>query len=288
MDFEAIINRNNKENEDVEKYSKEIIDIISKADNISVVPRIIANIFKHFDYQENSTMMENLTIKWSLEYYLSNKIKKFHPLVKILHQYCVDNNFNEDNPWEWGGGDRYVSYIPNPNNDMNVLYYTNQNIKFVCVFNNYYLHLREVYNNILSEEFENYGFSGSSKEYIHNIDELRNELKGEHGIENALIALTNEYSKWANNVEGNKYPNRFDLESMKRDNFSKSNGSFRYRDNRDSGFILSHCSLSQKTEFLDLKKTSYVSYDLFNSMYEIPEEYMKKFKRDETLDNILK
>ncbi|MEG7603144.1 hypothetical protein, partial [Listeria monocytogenes] len=68
---------------------------------------------------------------------------------------------------------------------------------------------------------------------------LREGLKTEKGLEIAICNLTGSYTRFANSVEGNEYPNRIDLDNMKLHNFDKECRAFTYGDNRDSGYIMS-------------------------------------------------
>lgn len=131
----------------------------SKGDyRIGLLPNLIADMFEFAEHNGKGDQdgFDNQAMNWGIEYYLNRKLKKVIPKFIALYNFCVDNKYTLDNYFEWGGGDRQVSFIPNK--DKQVLYFTNQNVKFVCVMNDSRFHIREVYDDLFAPENADYGF----------------------------------------------------------------------------------------------------------------------------------
>ena len=272
-----------KHNQTIEQATKTILDAIKGVDRVSCLPTILANLFEATD-NENETI-HNQMVNWATETYVGRKLSKLIPNLEILYNFCKEKEYTQDNTWEWGSGDRTVCYIPNENKQ--ILLFENQNIQFVVVFAGYQVHVREVFKSIYNQEYF-YGYEGTG---FSNVDELRQGLKQDNGLEIAICNLTGKYTRYSNSVEGNQYPDRIDLENMKHNNFDKNSKAFTYGDNRDCGYIFStyknNSILGEKCEINDINKASYVFNDMTGATNEIPKKYIKAFKRDAKLNELL-
>lgn len=227
---------------------------------------------------------DNQIMYWGVENYATKKVQAVIPKLLALYNYCVDEEYTETNVWEYGGGDRIVCYIPN--DTKKILLFENQNVKFVVVIKDGFLpklHIREVYENLFSEENKDYGFYSGGE--FSNINELREGIKNENGLEIALLNLTSEYKKWADTIIGNKYPSRIDLDTMKNADFDKECPAFRYGDCRDKGYVLSYTF--GRCEITDYQRSKYIFSDVTNAVSEVPESYLVAIKRNKLLDELL-
>jgi hypothetical protein len=273
--------RNNKT---IELATKAILDAIKGVDRVSCLPTILANLFEATDREEQT--INNQMVNWATETYVGRKLNKLIPNLEILYNYCIEKEYTQDNTWEWGSGDRTVCYIPN---DKQILLFENQNIQFVVVFDGYKIHVREVFKSLINDNDQYfYGYDGTG---FSSVDELRQGLKQDNGLEIAICNLTGKYARFSNSVQGNQYPDRIDLDNMKLNNFGKECEAFRYGDNRDDGYIFStyknNSILGEKCEINDINKASYVFNDMTGATNEIPKKYIKAFKRDAKLNEIL-
>jgi hypothetical protein len=273
--------RNNKT---IELATKAILDAIKGVDRVSCLPTILANLFEATDREEQT--INNQMVNWATETYVGRKLNKLIPNLEILYNYCIEKEYTQDNTWEWGSGDRTVCYIPN---DKQILLFENQNIQFVVVFDGYKIHVREVFKSLINDNDQYfYGYDGTG---FSSVDELRQGLKQDNGLEIAICNLTGKYARFSNSVQGNQYPDRIDLDNMKNNNFGKECEAFRYGDNRDDGYIFStyknNSILGEKCEINDINKASYVFNDMTGATNEIPKKYIKAFKRDAKLNELL-
>jgi hypothetical protein len=273
--------RNNKT---IELATKTILEAIKGVDRVSCLPTILANLFEATDSEEQT--INNQMVNWATETYVGRKLNKLIPNLEILYNYCIEKEYTQDNTWEWGSGDRTVCYIPN---DKQILLFENQNIQFVVVFDGYKIHVREVFKSLINDNDQYfYGYDGTG---FSSVDELRQGLKQDNGLEIAICNLTGKYTRYSNSVEGNQYPDRIDLDNMKNNNFGKECEAFRYGDNRDDGYIFStyknNSILGEKCEINDMNKASYVFNDMTGATNEIPKKYIKAFKRDAKLNELL-
>jgi hypothetical protein len=221
--------RNNKT---IELATKAILDAIKGVDRVSCLPTILANLFEATDSEEQT--INNQMVNWATETYVGRKLNKLIPNLEILYNYCIEKEYTQDNTWEWGSGDRTVCYIPN---EKQILLFENQNIQFVVVFDGYKIHVREVFKSLINDNDQYfYGYDGTG---FSSVDELRQGLKQDNGLEIAICNLTGKYARFSNSVQGNQYPDRIDLDNMKNNNFGKECEAFRYGDNRDDGYIFS-------------------------------------------------
>lgn len=275
------------------EISEKIINLLKGVDRVSCLPTILANVFEEIENPSGEDEMhgfKNQIVNWGVEHYAGRKIAKVIPRLRALYNYCVDKEYTEDNKWQWGGGDRCVCYIPSDGKQ--VLLFDNQNVAFVVVFDGMRVNVREVFESLVnntSEEQYFYSFKGES---FDSVSELREGLKGEKGLEIALCNLTGKYTRFSDAVEGNEYPDRIDLTTMKKENFGKSCPAFRYGDNRDSGYLMSvyaHSSgevIAERCEISDLNRADYVFYDMSGATFEIPKSYLKAIKRDKSLNDL--
>ena len=275
--------KQDKDNQTIELATKAILEAIKGVDRVSCLPTILANLFEATD-NENETI-QNQMVNWGTETYVGRKLNKLIPNLEILYNFCKEKEYTEDNTWEWGPGDRTVCYIPNDSTKQ-ILLFENQNIQFVVVFDGYKINVREVFKSIYNQEYF-YGYEGTS---FSTVDELRQGLKQDNGLEIAICNLTGKYTRYSNSIEGNTYPDKIDLENMKQHNFGKDSKAFTYGDNRDNGYIFStykHSSLSDKCEINDINKASYVFNDMTGATKKISKKYIKAFKRDTKLNELL-
>lgn len=270
--------------------TKKIINALKGVDRVSCIPEILANIFESMQDENDDVVINgfnNHIVKWGIETYAGRKLCKVAKKILSVYEYCVEKKYTEDNKWEWRSGDREVCYIPN--DTKKILYFLNQNIRFVVVLDKYDMHVREVYKSIYDEEyFYSYKDTG-----FKSVTELKEGLKTENGLEIALCNLTGKYTKFANSIEGNQYPNRIDLETMKKTNFDKPCEAFAYGDNRDSGYLMSINTLTSdiagdKCELKDLSWADYAFHDMREVINSIPKSFLKKINRDESIKDILK
>lgn len=279
-----------KDNKTIELATKTILDAIKGVDRVSCLPTILANLFDAVEYEDADMDMNNQMVKWGNETYVGRKLGKLIPNLEILYNFCKEKEYYQDNTWEWGSGDRTVCYIPN--DTKKIILFENQNIQFVVVFDGYKIHVREVFRSLINDNDQYfYGYDGTG---YSSVDELRQALKQDNGLEIAICNLTGKYTRFSNSIEGNTYPDRIDLENMKDNNFGESSMAFRYGDNRDCGYIFSttlfsvmhkHMS-SEKCEINDMNKAAYVFDDMVGATKEIPKKYVKAFKRDAKLTEI--
>jgi hypothetical protein len=274
--------KQDKDNQTIELATKAILEAIKGVDRVSCLPTILANLFEATD-NENETI-QNQMVNWATETYVGRKLNKLIPNLEILYNFCKEKEYTEDNTWEWGSGDRTICYIPNDTKQ--ILLFENQNIQFVVVFDGYQVHVREVFKSIYKQEYF-YGYEGTG---FSTVDELRQGLKQDNGLEIAICNLTGKYTRYSNSIEGNQYPDKIDLDNMKQHNFGRDSKAFTYGDNRDNGYIFStykHSSFSDKCEINDINKASYVFNDMTGATYQIPKKYIKAFKRDTKLNELL-
>lgn len=286
-DFKEREEANNKTKKEV---TEKILELLKGVDRVGCLPYILANIF---EYIENPTGTDeihgfnNRMVNWGLETYAGRKISALSKNLLALYSYCVDSEYTEENPWEWGSGDRQVCYIPN---DKKILLFENQNIQFVVVFDGIKIHVREVFKSLINDEHSFYSFKG---QYFNSVDDLREGLKSEKGLEIALCNLTGKYQRFSNSVEENEYPDKIDLDNMKKYNFDKDCSAFRYGDNRDNGYLMSvyntsYSGLDSKCELNDLRRPDYAFSDMSGAIMEIPKSYLKALKREEAVNKLLK
>lgn len=272
----------------ISEKSTLIIDALKGVNRVGCLYDILANVFEAIETSDGPSDEHgfgNQMVKWGLELYAGKKITKKISDLLMLHSYCVDKKYSESNAWEWGAGDRQVCYIEN--DKKKVLLFSNQNIEFVVVFEKTKLNVREVYRSI--EDIGSFYYGNKS---FSTTEELRDGLKTDKGLEIAISNITSEYSRIANSVEGNEYPDKIDLETMKKANFEKPCPSFRYQDNRDKGYLMSVDNFSfpyeTKCELIDLNRADYAFSDMRNAISEIPKSYIKKYKRNDFIDDVLK
>ena len=284
-----------REKEEANKKTKKevtekILELLKGVDRVGCIPDILANIFEYIETPTGTDEIHgfnNQMVYWGLETYAGRKISLLSKNLSALYNYCVDQKFTEDNPWHWGSGDRQVCYIPN---DKKVLLFENQNIQFVVVFDGIKMHVREVFKSIINDEHSFYSFKG---QYFSSVEDLREGLKSEKGLEIALCNLTGKYQRFSNCVDENEYPDKIDIDNMKRFDFSEDCQAFRYGDNRDSGYLMSsyistYIGLDDKCELKDIKRASYAFNDMSGACMEIPKAYLKALKREETVSKLLK
>lgn len=269
--------------------SEKIIELLKGVDRVACLPTILANIFEYIEPKSGKNELhgfENQMVKWGIETYAGQKIAKVIPRLRALYNYCVDKEFTEDNKWEWGSGDRCVCYVPSEGKQ--VLLFENQNISFVVVFDGIKFDVREVFESLIDNE-EQYFYSFKDESFD-SVAELREGLKSDKGLEIAICNLTGKYTRFSDVVEGNEYPKRIDLNTMKKSNFDKSCPAFRYGDNRDCGYLMSaHLGvlMNNKCEVNDISRANYVFEDMSGATFEIPKSYLKAIKREESLIELL-
>lgn len=280
-----------KEKADIEKATKAIFKVLKGVDRVSGIPTLLANIFESIEHKAGKNEVHgfrNQLVNWGIEAYAGRKLATAIPNLLALHTYCVDEGYTEDNTWEWGSGDRTVCYIPNETKQ--ILLFENQNIQFVVVFDTSKIHVREVFKSLMTNDEQYfYGFDGDS---FDSVEGLREGLKTEKGLEIAICNLTGKYTKFSNCVEGNQYPDRIDLDNMKKHNFDKDCNAFTYGDNRDSGYLMSAYKSSifvgDKCEINEINRAGYAFDDMTGATMEITKRYLKTVKRDKTLEELLK
>lgn len=258
----------------------------SKGDyRIGVLPNLIADMFEFAEHNEKGDQdnFNNQAMNWGIEYYLNRKLEKVIPKFLALYNFCVDNKYTLDNYFEWGGGDRQVSFIPNK--DKQVLYFTNQNVKFVCVMNDSRFHIREVYDDLFAPENADYGFYSLGS--YGSIDCFREGIKADNGLEIAVTNLIGKYSRWSDCIEGNQYPSRIDLKNMIKCDFDSKSEAFRYGDGRDEGYVLSYNGFNGRCDVNNHHQANYIFSDLVGACEEVPQRYLTAVERDAKLDNLL-
>jgi hypothetical protein len=275
-----------KDKENINDATKKILDAIKGLDRVSCIPTILANLFEGIENETGKDEIHgfrNQMVNWGIETYTARKLTKVIPNLLALHSYCKDKEYTEDNTWEWGSGDRTVCYIPNDSKD--ILLFENQNIQFVVVFDKLYIHVREVFKSLINDNDQYFEYKDQS---FDSVDELREALKTPKGLEIALCNLTGSYTRFANPVDGNFYPNRIDLNNMKQHNFGKKSPAFTYGDNRDKGYLMSMCTIfSDKCEINDINRSGYAFDDMTGATMRIPKKYIKAIKRDNKLNELL-
>ena len=280
--------KQDKDNQTIDDATQTILDAIKGVDRVSCLPSILANLFEAIEHEGADMDMYNQMVKWGNETYVGRKLSKLIPNLEILYNFCKENDYTEDNTWEWGVGDRTVCYIPNDTKQ--IILFENQNVQFVVVFDGYKIHVREVFRSLINDNNQYfYGYDGTG---YNSVDGLRQALKQDNGLEIAICSLTGKYTRFSNSIEGNKYPDKIDLDNMKCNNFGgESCMAFRYGDNRDCGYIFSTYKpsfmSSEKCEINDINKASYVFGDMVGATKEIPKKYIKAFKRDSKLNELL-
>ena len=272
-----------------DKISKELSESIIKLINDSGINDVnyglglgetLGKVLDEFDYRydDNDNRIKGIGN-------LSDSINSNHrktiinseiPNIKMLYDYLVDNDYSEDNKFDIGYGDRYMCYIEkSPGDDYDVIYYENQNVKFIiCVkigsIFHTAVHIRRVYDSIIGSENE---------------EEYRQELKKDTGLEFALKDLTHSDYLYANNVKGNDYPDKFTLEDSKlngyKDGFN-NNEVLRYRDARDKGYILSCSHMVTSIHFIN--DTKYIWGELLSGISCVPNDYKIVYNRERELD----
>ena len=277
--------KQDKDKQTIQQATKAILEAIKGVDRVSCLPTILANLFEATDSEQQT--IQNQMVNWATETYVGRKLNKLIPNLEILYNFCKEKEYTQDNTWEWGPGDRTVCYIPNDTKQ--IILFENQNIQFIVVFDNYKIHVREVFRSLINDNDQYfYGYDGVG---CSSVDELRQALKQDNGLEIALCNLTGKYARFSNSVQGNQYPDRIDLDNMKQHNFDKDCAAFTYGDNRDNGYIFStyknNSILGEKCEINDMNKASYVFNDMAGATNEIPKKYIKAFKRDAKLNELL-
>ena len=274
-----------KEKQTIDEATKTILEAIKGVDRVSCLPKILANLFEVIDSEEQT--IQNQMVNWANETYVGRKLNKLIPNLQILYNFCKEKEYREDNAWEWGSGDRTVCYIPDDTKQ--IILFENQNIQFVVVFDGYKIHVREVFKSLINNNDQYfYGYDGVA---CNSVDELRQALKQDNGLEIALCNLTGKYARFSNSVEGKKYPNRIDLDNMKQHNFDKECRAFGYGDNRDDGYIFSiyknSSIMGEKCEINDMNKAAYAFDDMVGATNKIPKKYIKAFKRDKLVSDLI-
>jgi hypothetical protein len=273
------------------KYKEKLKSLLQEAKNelgsdyrIGVLPNLIADMFELAEHNGDGEQNEfdNQAMSWGLDYYVTRKVKKVIPRFKALYNYCVDKGFNLENTFGYNAGDREVSFIPCVGKQ--VLYFTNQNIKFVCVLSAGQFHIRQVYDDLFAPENADNGFYDLGQ--YDSVDCLRDGLKKDNGLEIAVTNLLSKYSRWSDCVEGNEYPGRINLKNMIKCNFDNKSRAFTYGDIRDEGYILSNGGIG-RCEVGDYHTAKYVFSDLVSACDEVPKGYLTAILRDEKLDSLL-
>lgn len=289
--LEDLKNEKDKKKEELDILSGKILELLKGADTISVIPNILANIFESLEYDDTTDLsFDNQRMDWGIDHYITRKVKASMPKVKALYNYCVDEGHTMEDKFEFGGGDREVCYIPTPDATDNekkkfVLYFQNQNIKFVVVLiDDYYpkMHIREVYTNIFDKEEEGNLYFYNGETSCDSVDELREALKLPNGLETAMLNL----GGYSDVIKGNSYPKRIDLKSMINANFGEKTPAFRYGDCRDAGYLISYKDFG-RTETNNLSRARYAFNDVAYAIEQVPESYFLVEQRDNKLEELL-
>lgn len=286
--LEDFKNSRNKEKEALNELSAKVLELLKGADRISVIPNILANIYESLEYEDNSNLsFSNQIMDWGTDHYIGRKVRASIPKLRALYNYCVDESYTLDNKYEFGGGDREVCYIPTETDSDGkkkyVLFFQNQNIKFVVVFEEGYfpnVQIREVYRDIFDEDEYVCVYNGD--DYCESIEEIREALKGPRGLE---MAMSGGLSGYADDFKGNKYPKRVSLKSMIKTNFGKGTPAFEYNDCRDTGHLLSLSSIGG-AEVNNLSRARYAFDDVAYAIDRVPKSYFIAEKRDSKLDEL--
>ena len=200
--------------------------------------------------------------------------------VYALCDWLESSEYNMDDKFRYGSGDRKICHLGNFGK-RKVMYMENQNMQMVLVLEEGYeknLHVRLVYPKI------------ENCPYI-DVDEFREKLKGENGVEHAIEILASDYHQhhYADVYPGNEYPSRIDLDTMIKNEFKDGSVAFRYNDGRDENYIFS-TSLFDDCDFTDkLGKRQYLLEEVIYAIYsdEIPEEFYKKYLREEKIKQVI-
>ncbi len=281
------IERQKQNDQETEEISQKILELLKGVDRVGSLADIFTRVFEHTETESGPDEyhgFNNNYVAWGIERYACKKLKSISSKIGILYNYCVYNGFSEDNMWEFER-DSNVCYIES--SEKKVLFFKSNYIQYVVVFNNLErldnIHIREVYESLLEND-DKYFYSYDGKGF-NSVSELREGLKSEKGLE---IALANNICEYSDSFEGMKYPQRIDLNNMKKHNFDKECRSFMYGDNRDKGYIMSISRYDSGCELMDIDKADYVYRQILTTIHEIPESYIKKEKRKKSLYKLLK
>lgn len=251
---------------------------------VSVLSEVLANVFISLDSHPS---FENSELNSTVNKYCSDKIIKAIPSIVMLHAYCVENNYTRDNLWRWGSGDRKMGFIPCEDEEKKVLYFNNQHLDFVCVIRHKYndeIHIRQAHPDLFSSEHYDHGFYSLGS---HNtVDDLREAIKGEKGLEIALANLSSRYTTWSDVIEGNQYPSYITLENMIKYDFGKGCRAFETYSRSDESYILSSGGLGN-VHFKNIENASYVFEEVTDCVMSVPDSYVLNYNRIKTINDII-
>lgn len=291
-----------KEEKEITKLASSITKLIedSNLDKKSYglnLNKVFANLFDKFD---NQYSFDGSLIEGSLKKYRHKRISSEIIKIKGLYQYLVENNNNKDNHFDIGFGDRYMYFIPTENGKK-VIHFENQNVRFVVVVSSGYndtLDIRKVYTRI--EDCSDHGWYSVDNDTVSSLDEFRERIKMDDGLEFAIANLTSPYQneQYSDCFPGVKYPSKISLENMIENGFGKESPAFKYGDNRDKNYVLSIDSLMGKVEGLDMK-SKYIWEEVLYGIGSVDEDqdgvhgskdyitnYVKQQKRNEIIDEL--
>ncbi len=237
---------------------------------------------------------------------VTSVISKNTDRVFAFCEWLKENGYTKEkqNRFEYGHGDRYVSYLGNYNGSNShsfgktkgndVLYIETQNINLVVLLidksYNKELHVRKVYPEI--EDRFDYGWYALEDNFASDLDEFKETLKGEDGLKFAITNLTSPYidNQYADSYSDSKYPSRISLQSMIDNNFGKETPAFRYLDDRDENYIFSNSNMFKDKSFTyNLIEKKHALEELIESTKScaLPTNWFEKYNRHDKIGKIL-
>ncbi len=254
---------------------------------MSVFPEVFANVLKALEPEE-VVGLNNSDLDWSLNKYYSYKIGQLIPDLEILHNYCVVNDHTrEDDNYFYIKRDMKVCYIPTHDEKKRVIFFSNHNVEFVCLLVNEYethLHIRKCYPDLFSKENYDKGFYSLGK--FDTVDDLREGIKGENGLEIALTNLHSAYTTWSDVIPGVKYPSYISLSNMIEHDFGDGCAAFSSLRSTDASYVVSYGTL-RTVSFRDFEDAKYIVDEVTNSFQSIPEGFKIQFNRIKIINDIM-
>jgi hypothetical protein len=268
--------------------STTIIQLLKGVDPISVLPELLADIFEAIESPELTEHggIDNLTMTWGTEHYVTRKVNAAIENIIILYKYCVENNHSVEQSFLYSNDRSLVYFIPHETKE--ILYFSTLSTNFVCIIEQSRmnsLHIREVFDDLLDEEFADQSFY--TLKAVSGVAELRDALYQTNGLEIALTNLNNTHKMWSDCIGSNDYPCRISIKNMIEHNFSSRCRALTYGDHRDAGYILSTDYLTDRSEIEDYSLVSYTFYEILNCISSLPNGYIDTQRRVNTINGII-
>lgn len=206
----------------------------------------LAKLIALFDHGENPKEVRQLNLEWTVDKYVQNKVEANLPDILFIHEKLKEHGHTEKNPYVYNDLDNKLFYFPH--DSRKVFAMTSQNLNFLVIYeeSGTALKKRKLHIRRYWDRFDKN-------------DTFREEEDRECRKKGMRYAITR--ADWINenysdNVPGNMYVNRPDLQWFK---YKKFNLDFSeklhwtkyssYGDCRDHGYVLSY-------EEMALDKTS--------------------------------